>query len=266
MSDVPQRLGPGALLARVRVERGLTPEDLAQTLNLSLSTLRALEADDLSRLPSPIFVRGYLRAYARLLLVPSAPVLAAYDQRLAETGLGSEGAALPRVPLKQGLRASLLRSVFQNPGWVMAGLSAFGALFLGVRVLGAGQQLELGAMERVPEPLGAAVPLALAPTGAIPEPDARVGADGKPELWVGVEGARLELAYASESWTEVRDGTDRLLFQGAPTPGTRLVVQGEGPFALLLGYAPGVRVSYNQMDVPLRPHTRNDIAQLVLGR
>ena len=93
-----------------------------------------------------------------------------------------------------------------------------------------------------------------------------MGADGKPELWVGVEGSRLELAYASESWTEVRDGADRLLFHGAPTPGTRLVVQGEGPFALLLGYAPGVRVSYNQMDVPLRPHTRNDIAQLVLGR
>jgi cytoskeleton protein RodZ len=264
VSDEGQRLGPGALLARVRVERGLTPEDLAQTLNLSLATLRALEADDWSRLPSPIFVRGYLRAYARLLLVPSAPVLAAFDQQLAEAGLAAEGVALPRLPLQRGLRASLLRGIFQNPGWVMASFSALGALLLGGMVLGAGQQLD--AAEGTPEPLLAAVPLALAPTGAAPEPEARVGADGKPELWVGVEGSRLELAYASESWTEVRDGADRLLYQGAPTPGTRLVVQGEGPFALLLGYAPGVRVSYNQMDVPLRPHTRNDIAQLVLGR
>lgn len=264
MSDVPQRLGPGALLARVRVERGLTPEDLAHTLNLSLSTLRALEADDLSRLPSPIFVRGYLRAYARLLLVPSAPVLAAFDQQLAEAGLVAEGVALPRLPLKRGLRASLLRGIFQNPGWVMASFSALGALLLGGMVLGAGQQLD--AAVAAPDPLLAAVPLAPTPAGATPEPEVRVGDDGKPELWVGGEGARLELTYASESWTEVRDGTDRLLFQGAPTPGTRLVVQGEGPFALLLGYAPGVRVSYNQMDVPLRPHTRNDIAQLVLGR
>ena len=264
MSNVPQRLGPGALLARVRVERGLTPEDLAQTLNLPLSTLRALEADDLSRLPSPIFVRGYLRAYARLLLVPSAPVLAAFDQQLAEAGLASEGAALSRLSFKQGFRASLLRGIFQNPGWVMASFSALGAVVLGGMVLGAGQQL--GAADGAPEPLLAAVPLALAPTGATPKPEAREGADGKPELWVGGEGARLELTYTSESWTEVRDGADLLLFQGAPTPGTRLVVHGEGPFALLLGYAPGVRVSYNQMDVPLRPHTRNDIAQLVLGR
>ena len=50
------------------------------------------------------------------------------------------------------------------------------------------------------------------------------------------------------------------------TPNTETTLSVQGPFALLLGYAPGVRVSYNQMDVPLRPHTRNDIAQLVLGR
>ena len=71
------------------------------------------------------------------------------------------------------------------------------------------------------------------------------------ELWVGVEGSRLELAYASESWTEVRDGADRLLFHGAPTPGTRLVVRGEA-FALLLGYAPEAR-SYNKWTCPCGP-------------
>ena len=120
----PQLLGPGAQLARVRAERGLTLEDLAQALNLSLTTLRALEADDLSRLPSPIFVRGYLRAYARLLLVPSAPVLAAFEQQLADAGLASEGCLAAAA--SRGLRASLLRGVFQNPGWVMASFSALG--------------------------------------------------------------------------------------------------------------------------------------------
>lgn len=265
MSDVEaSRLGPGALLARVRVERGLTLSELAQTLNLSVTTLRALESDDLAALPSPIFVRGYLRAYARLLLMSSAPVLAAFDQLLVDTGLSAEAPALPRVPLRRRLWVSLLRGLLQNPGWVMAGFSVLGALLLGAMVLGAGQQL--GAVDDPPEPLLAALPLAPSSAGEVPEPEARVGAQGKLELWVGSAGARLELAYASESWTEIRDGAERLLFQGAPAPGTRLVVQGEGPFALLLGYAPGVSVSYNEMDVPLRPHTRNDIAQLVLGR
>ena len=204
MSDGPQLLGPGAQLARVRAERGLTPEDLAQTLNLSLTTC-GLSGQTIC-LALANLCAGLPRAYARLLLVPSAPVLAAFEQQLAEAGLASEGVALPRRPVQRGLRASLLRGVFQNPGWVMASFSALGALLLGGMVLEAGQQLDTA--KEAPEPLLAAVPLAPAPADAA-EPEARVGADGKPELWVGVEGSRLELAYASESWTEVRDGADR---------------------------------------------------------
>jgi cytoskeleton protein RodZ len=262
------RLGPGASLAQLRVARGLSAEDLALTLNLSLSTLRALEDDDLARLPSPIFVRGYLRAYARLLLVPSAPLLAAFEQRLAEAGIEDGTPPLPRYLRPRGLRAGLLRLLFQRPGWVMAGFSALGAVVLGLMVLGAGARLDTPESE-VPEAsrLQAAP---LAPGGgeavSLSPPEEMLGADGLPELWVGDGGARLELAYASESWTEVRNGADRLVYQGAPPTGTRLIVQGEGPFALRLGYAPGVRVSYNQMNVPLRPHTRNDVAQLVIGR
>lgn len=262
------RLGPGATLAQLRAERGLSAEDLAQTLNLSLSTLKALEADDLARLPSPIFVRGYLRSYARLLLVPSAPLLAAFEQRLLEAGIQDKTPPLPPYPRPRGLRAGLLRALFQHPGWVMAGVSALGAVLLGLMVLGAGARLDTPDREVGEESLLQAAPLApgVAESAALSPPETKLGVDGRPELWVGSGGARLELAYASESWTEVRNGVDRLVYQGAPAPGTRLIVQGAGPFALLLGYAPGVRVSYNQMDVPLRPHTRNDVAQLVIGR
>ena len=266
-AEVP-RLGPGATLAKLRIERGLSAEDLALTLNLSLSTFKALEADDLARLPNPIFVRGYLRAYARLLLVPSAPLLAAFEQRLAEAGIEDRTSPPPPSLRPRGLRARLLRALFQHPGWVMAGVSALGAVLLGLMVLGAGAQLDAPKREVGDGSLFEAVPLApgVAESASLTPPETKLGADGRPELWVGDGGARLELAYASESWTEVRNGADRLVYQGAPAPGTRLIVQGEGPFALLLGYAPGVRVSYNQLDVPLRPHTRNDVAQLVIGR
>ena len=166
MSDAPQLLGPGAQLARVRAERGPTPEDLAQTLNLSLTTLRALEADDLSRLPSPIFVRGYLRAYARQLLVPPAPVLAAFEQQLAEAGLASEGWPCRGGPPNGGSGPPFCAAYFQNPGWVMASFSALGALLLGGMVLEAGQQLDTA--KEASEPLLAPVPLAPAPADAAP--------------------------------------------------------------------------------------------------
>jgi len=41
---------------------------------------------------------------------------------------------------------------------------------------------------------------------------------------------------------------------------------GQAPFRVLLGYAPGVQMSFNGETVVLAPHTRNNVATLVLGQ
>ena len=40
---------------------------MADQLKLSSAAVTALEANDWDRLPAPVFVRGYIRAYARLM-------------------------------------------------------------------------------------------------------------------------------------------------------------------------------------------------------
>ncbi|MBA2237456.1 MAG: helix-turn-helix domain-containing protein [Lysobacter sp.] len=59
--------GCGARLATARQAAGLAPEDVASRLRMPLRVVRALEADDASVLGAPVFVRGQLRSYARLL-------------------------------------------------------------------------------------------------------------------------------------------------------------------------------------------------------
>ncbi|MBW3551273.1 MAG: DUF4115 domain-containing protein [Proteobacteria bacterium] len=61
--------GCGARLANARQAAGLAPEDVASRLKMPLRVVRALEADDASVLGAPVFVRGQLRSYARLLHV-----------------------------------------------------------------------------------------------------------------------------------------------------------------------------------------------------
>ncbi|NOX52804.1 MAG: DUF4115 domain-containing protein [Gammaproteobacteria bacterium] len=41
---------------------------------------------------------------------------------------------------------------------------------------------------------------------------------------------------------------------------------GQGPFRVLLGYAPGAILQFNYETVALTPHTRNNVAKLVLGQ
>lgn len=55
----------GAALRGAREQRGISLDQLSRTTKISMVTLRALERNEIDRLPGGIFVRGFLRAYAR---------------------------------------------------------------------------------------------------------------------------------------------------------------------------------------------------------
>lgn len=59
--------GPGAQLQTARIEQNISIEDIARQMNLSTKILQSIEEDDYSDIQSPVFVRGYLRTYARLM-------------------------------------------------------------------------------------------------------------------------------------------------------------------------------------------------------
>ena len=77
----PQQLSPGVALARRRLERGLSLEDVAQHLKFGVRQITALEEDDFSKLPGATFVRGMIRSYAKLLDMDAAPLLQELGRR-----------------------------------------------------------------------------------------------------------------------------------------------------------------------------------------
>lgn len=70
----------GAYLRSEREKNRLSVQQVADKLYLDANLIKTLEADDYERLPPRIFVRGYIRNYAKLLEVPVEPLLAAYEQ------------------------------------------------------------------------------------------------------------------------------------------------------------------------------------------
>lgn len=71
----------GAWLARTRASHGAEPRDAARQLGLNPTIILALEADNFARLGPPVFVRGYLSRYARLLDLPESAVLERYREQ-----------------------------------------------------------------------------------------------------------------------------------------------------------------------------------------
>jgi cytoskeleton protein RodZ len=70
---------PGIHLRQARESRRLTQQEVALQLRLSLQVIDAIEHDDYKTLPGQIFVRGYLRAYARLVFLSEDDIIQAFN-------------------------------------------------------------------------------------------------------------------------------------------------------------------------------------------
>lgn len=71
--------GCGDRLKQAREAAGLSIDDVAARLYMPARVVRSLEAEDWSRLGAPVFVRGQVRSYSRLVGLTTAPMMAALD-------------------------------------------------------------------------------------------------------------------------------------------------------------------------------------------
>jgi cytoskeleton protein RodZ len=103
--------GFGATLAAARESRGLTVAQVAERLKLTPRQIEALEAEDWTGLPDPVFVRGFVRNYAKLLgmapeeLMPAVNGAEAVTQTITAP---SAGVRLGSSPVARWLLLPLL--------------------------------------------------------------------------------------------------------------------------------------------------------------
>jgi cytoskeleton protein RodZ len=62
----PTGIGPGERLQAARIKMGLSLGDVATRMHLSANIVEAIEDNNFEEMTAPIFVKGYLRAYARI--------------------------------------------------------------------------------------------------------------------------------------------------------------------------------------------------------
>ncbi|MFT4179107.1 MAG: DUF4115 domain-containing protein [Thermomonas sp.] len=77
--DLQALAGCGERLRAAREAAGMSIDDVAGKLKMPARVVCSLEAEDWSRLGAPVFVRGQVRSYSRLLGLTTAPMMAALD-------------------------------------------------------------------------------------------------------------------------------------------------------------------------------------------
>jgi cytoskeletal protein RodZ len=101
----------GTFLKDERERRQVSLADVARSTKLSVSSLKLMEAGNLDDLPPDVFVRGFIRSYAKTLGISSEQPLGMLDQILAER----RRAAMPPVAMAMAMATQRARKTVSEP-------------------------------------------------------------------------------------------------------------------------------------------------------
>jgi cytoskeleton protein RodZ len=295
VDHAPQSVGQ--TLRQAREARQLPLADVARALKLGERQLTALESDQWSELPGATFVRGFVRNYARLLTLDAAPLMETLDQQLekpvTKLNIPASAPAEPaagvskkndRSVMTLGLLLLLVavRGYFLLPGdWNMPQGRILALLPERVPAVAtvqeekeaeplyppgtSNQELIAPVPETAPEAAAESLPAAAPPPAATPAVSA-VPVETTPgaAALAAKHAATLRFVVSKEAWIEVRDSEQKVVFSQRLAPGSEQQVQGQGPLSVTVGYAPGVQLFLRGQQVDLAPHSRGDVARLVL--
>lgn len=295
---VPDNHGiPGKTLAAQREAMGWTVEQVADQLKLAVRQVIALEEGDYANLPGPAVVRGFVRAYAKVVKLDAAPLVAqiALDTPVANdisstVRRDSKPASFSQVRFPtNGKRASKFPFGLLAIGVLLAGAAGaawqFGLIpqsLLGNGAQVAGSSAGDASVTVLPPPVqDKPVPALEGPAGARPAdalppvinnpvplisvpPVVAPGAAPAPAVGAPAAQNALVLSVREDSWIEVRPVKGPKLFAGLVKAGQSQTVTVSEPVTLIVGRPSAVDVTLRGVAVPLPPVAGGRIARVNL--
>lgn len=211
MTQMPSKMdsGPGQVFIDGREALGITQEQAADSLNLSVRAIKAIESDDANSLPDIVYVNGYIRSYAKLLGIASQPLIDAWRAQHAMPA--DEAAQLNTSPDGSKVDAVNVRPMKMGRWALIAlGLSAVFVYFVAFTDDAATPQSpqEIASVSSAGEPSG------LGPQADVGEDlDEQTRADGAGAVSVELDSAVAETAADEPSVTDTE--VDGVLEVGA---------------------------------------------------
>lgn len=125
-SDDSVSLTLDKVLKTLRAERNLSVEDISQQTRISIQKLQWLEEGEFEKFEAPVFVRGYIRSYAKVVAGDADNLVALYDETLIEDDQAIAVSIASNTALNKASTSSakqqLLAALKGIPIWAIAGL------------------------------------------------------------------------------------------------------------------------------------------------
>ena len=266
--DTHQTLaGCGERLRLAREASGLSVDDVAARLHMPARVVKSLEAEDWSRLGAPVFVRGQVRSYSRLLGLTTAPMMAALDVGPVEP---STLVSRTHTPKAQGWAEQIGRRLV----YIILTLS------LAVPARGAARPPPSGARAGTPPPGPPARPPPSPPRDPPTDPSARfpgasepasprtVVASMAPVATPAMQAAPvgdIVLRTSAESWLDVVAPDGASIEKGLLPAGSERRYAATQVARLTIGNASAAQLEHRGRTVDLAPFARANVARFAVS-
>ena len=222
----------GRYLQSMRLEKKISLEKVSEETRIAIGNLQLIEKEDLEALPAEVFVRGFLRAFARAIGADGEEAVRLYQARLnMEDELSDAGSLSDRSSLKPWLDLVLSLAALL----CLVALSLYGVSYFQNRVH----------MPETAETHGVSESSKAVMSPEKPVSKTQKDASTKPlEKWV------LQIAAIENTWVKlIIDNKDAKEYN--LSSGEHMEVEASVGYNLLIGNAGGLELKLNGEPIPI---------------
>ena len=249
----------GALLKTKRTEKNIAIGEVAERLKFSAKQIESLESGDYKGLPEPIFVKGFIKTYARFLGLDADQITALLNEAFPSQVTAVTSA--PTTESQNGLNFQDQKKNKSFPKWLpllVVAAAVVGAVYLWQsKSSEQTRQQEKSTLEvgDVAQPQLATDNVQVVPmnaSAASASTPANASAPMAASAAVANGGIQIKVRYRSNLIVTDADGTP--LHSGIVASNSSHEFKGKAPYQVRIGYATGSEISFNGQAVDLKNH------------
>lgn len=274
----------GEILKQLREESKLSVKDIAERMRLDPQLIESLEANDLDALPDAIYIRGYIRSYAKIIEADADSLVALFDNDAPEppeiipeirhsTQASSNDKPVKAFTYLITLALALLLLIWIQSKFVLEDTinyaddpikASAGTLDYEIVIVKHPQAPSYQDTHNADAKLddwqvkdndnaGSSLTLAADNKLQFTESAAITGSD------------TLALKLSADSWIEIYDANNYKLYLGLARTGDEISLRGNAPFSVKLGFSQGVSLQFNGKEFDPAPFSHAGVARFILG-
>jgi cytoskeleton protein RodZ len=255
--------GIGERLRQARIRTGLTPSEVGSQLKMPTYAIEALEREDWARIGAPVFIRGQLRSYARLLGLPADAIVESLSMPAAAPVELVPQTFTPRMQrvaeqTKMRLVYVVLTAAIAVPVWLATRSHLDGVV----------DTVSLDTEAPIALPQQGVSPAPVTPdTGTATAAQAAplVASITPPMPQRAASNADLSVTFSGESWVRVSAPDGTVIEQALVPSGQQRVFKPGQIGKAVLGNAQAVSMQYRGQTMDLTPYIRANVVRFTVS-